>query len=259
MNFKSFATPKANNHITKPKLYLSSHTTTNNCFIINPLCKCQEEKHWRAGYLHFDIKHYKSFHFSVKCLVGDLWSQCLKREWHPMNVTTNPVLLYTVSFCPLCANATMSFCEFDQEFLSVSESWAGTTCPKMMSSAEETIWSPTTGSGRLCSRMMVTLSSLAGSQCGLQTLQDLMLTACACRLTATLSCTTRLINPSGTQTPPNLRVTCAVFIWQMTANWCWTGKVIRFGPLLTPKAWNKMMLLKTEYFLHFVDVNLSYQ
>ena len=86
--------------------------------------------------------------------------------------------------------------------------------------------------------MTVTLSSMAGSLCGLQKPQSQMSSACACRLTATWLCTTRMTNPSGTQTRPNPQATCVVSIWQMTANWCYTRKVWKFG------APNEGMLLK---------------
>lgn len=157
--------------------------------------------------------------------------------------------------------------------LCVAGSWAGTSCPKMMSSGGETTWCPTTSSTKLyfrwllqvfsvqklikalfsshacwqlsnvwflCGcRVMAILSSMAGSLCGLQTLKDQTPSVCACRLTATWSCTTSVTRLSGTQTLPTLpSATCAVFNWPMTANWCWTESAKKSGALKSPKAWS---------------------
>lgn len=192
-------------------------------------------------------------------------------------------------------------------FFFFSVSWAGTTCPKMMSSARETTWYPTTGSGKpsfrsvnledlymcimfeintffkfcycssrsmctgpcktehnscilfrwgfiramhsltavLCLRRMVTLSSTAGSPCGIQTQRDRMLCACACSQTATWSCTTRTTSRGGTQIPARSSATCAVSTWLTTALWWCRGKAKTFGPLLRPKAWSNDMQTKS--------------
>lgn len=85
-------------------------------------------------------------------------------------------------------------------------------------------------------RTMVTLSSMAGSLCGLQTLLDQMFSVCACRKIVTWLCTTRMVNPNGTQTLPNPNATCVVFAWPMRANFWWTGKLKPFGTLRAPQA-----------------------
>ena len=105
-------------------------------------------------------------------------------------------------------------------------------------------------------RMIATLSSMAGSLCGLQTLTVEMPTVCACRTTVTWTCTIKIISPIGAQALTETASTSVVLPWQIRVNWCWKWRVQRYGTLMSPEVQNNIFEIITGSIL---GVNFSFQ